>query len=163
MQAASAVQVTVQRFGIWNAALGLVSATALSAAVAWLVTRSDELPGWSGMLLMASVLVGVLGAVDLLRRRPIMLRWDTQRWHVSDPSRGASDVELSGLAVVLDLGGWMLLEFRCDVPQRILRRGWIPVQRRGIEPQWHALRCAVYAHGPRSIRLYPVGGQGHRG
>ena len=163
MQAASAVQVTIHRFGVWNMALGLVSATALSVAVAWLLTRSDELPGWSVMLLMASVLVGVLGAVDLLRRRPITLRWDTQRWHVIDPRRGGSDIEVTDLAVALDLGGWMLLEFCCDGPRRRLRRCWIPVQRRGIEPQWHALRCAVYAHGPRSIRPYPVDGQGHRG
>ena len=163
MQAASAVQVTVQRFGIWNAALGLVSATALSAAVAWLVTRSDELPGWSGMLLMASVLVGVLGAVDLLRRRPITLRWDTQRWHVTDPSRGAGDIEVTSLAVALDLGSWMLLSFRGDAPRRTLRLGWIPVQRSGIEAQWHALRCAVYAQGPRWIQPHPADGRGHRG
>ncbi len=163
MQAASAVQVTVQRFGVWNLALGLVSATAMSVAATWLVTRDDELPGWSGMLLTASVLIGLLGVVDLFRRQPIVLRWDTQRWHVTDPSRGASDIEVSDMAVVLDLGGWMLLRFRCDVPRRTLRRGWIPMQRSGIESHWHALRCAVYAQGARWARPHPVDGRGHRG
>ncbi len=152
MQAASAVQVTVQRFGVWNTALGLVSATALSAVATWLVTRHDELPGWSGVLLMASVLVGVLGAVDLLRRWPIRLLWDTQRWQVTDPGLGTGSIDVCELRVVLDLGGWMLLKFRCDAPRRTLRRGWIPVQRRGLESHWHALRCAVYAHAAASVR-----------
>ena len=163
MQAASAVQVTVQRFGVWNTVLGLVSATALSVAVAWLVTRDDVLPGWSGMLLMASVLVGMLGAVDLLRRGPIVLRWDTQRWQVTDPGRGAGPIDVSELRVVLDLGGWMLLKFRCDAPRRTLRRGWIPVQRRGLEAHWHALRCAVYAHGAASGRQPLPDRQAQRG
>ena len=152
MQTASAVQVTVQRFGVWNTVLCLISATALSVVAAWLVTRDDELPGWSGMLLTASALVGVLGGVDLLRRRPIVLRWDAQRWHVTDPCLGAGPIEVSELRVVLDLGGWMLLRFRGDAPPTALRRGWIPVQRRGIEPHWHALRCAVYAHGAAQVR-----------
>ena len=152
MQAASAVQVTVQRFGVWNMALGLVSATVLSVAVGWLVTRHDEFPDWSGVLLMASVVVGLLGAVDLLRRQPITLRWDAQRWYVTDLSRTADDMEVSELRVALDLGGWMLLRFRCDAPRHTWRRGWIPVQRRGIESHWHALRCAVHARGATTIQ-----------
>ena len=147
MQAASAVQVTVQRFGVWNTALGLLSATALSVVATWLVTRNDELPGWSGMLLTASVLVEVLGAVDLLRRRPIVLRWDTQRWQVTAQGLGAGPIDVAELRVVLDLGGWMLLRLCGAAPLRALRNDWIPVQRRGLESHWHALRCAVHARG----------------
>ena len=163
MQAASAVQVDVQRFGVWNTALGLLSATTLSVAAAWLATRSADLPGWSGMLMVAAVLIGLIGVVDLLRCQPVVLRWDAQRWHVTDPSRGADPVEVSELRVVLDLGGWMLLRLHSDAPRRALRRSWVPVQRRGIEPQWHALRCAVYAQGPRWVQPQPANGQGQRG
>ena len=164
MQAASAVQVDVQRFGVWNIALGLLSATTVSVAAAWLATRNDELPGWSGMLLVAIVLVGVvLGVADMLRRQPVALRWDGQRWHVTDRSRGADPVEVSDLRVVLDLGAWMLLRLRCDESRRALRRGWIPVQRRGIESHWHALRCALYTHGTASIRPTALDRQARRG
>lgn len=152
MQAASAVQVTIQRFGVWNAAIGLISLATGTVAAAWLVTQHDELPGWSGVLLTASVLVGVLGAIDLWQRQAIVLRWDTQRWHLTDPGRGASPVEVSELRVASDLGDWMLLRFRCATSRRALRHGWIPVQRRGLESQWHALRCAVHAHGAVSVR-----------
>ncbi len=147
MQAASAVQVTIQRFGVWNAALGLICTTTATVAVAWLLTQHDELPGWSALLLIASVLTGVLGAFDLRRCQPIVLRWDTQRWHLTDLSREESLVEISELRVVWDLGGWMLLRLRGAAPPRALRNGWIPVQRRGLESHWHALRCAVHAQG----------------
>ena len=151
MQAASAVQVTIQRFGVWNTALGLVSATAVSVAAAWLATRHDGLPGWSGMLLIASVLVGLVGVADLWRRRPVVLRWDGQRWHVTDVCHGADPVDVHELRVVLDLGGWMLLRFNGNAPRKALRRGWIPVQQCGIEPHWHAVRCAVHAQGAATI------------
>ena len=152
MQAASAVQVTIQRFGVWNMALGLAGATLVAVTTAWLVNRSDDLPGWSSALLIAAVLAGLLGAADLLRRRPITLRWDTQRWHLTDPHRGSSDIEVSEMRVVLDLGAWMLLKFRADAPPHRLRGGWIPVQQLGIEAHWASLRCAVYAHGTGPMR-----------
>ncbi len=153
MQAASAVQVTIQRFGVWNMALGLVSATVVAVVAAGLISRSDDLPAWSSALLIATALAGLLGVVDLLRRRPIELRWDTQRWYVTDPRCGNGNIEVREVRVVLDLGAWMLLKFRADVPWHRLRGGWIPVQRQGIEAQWAPLRCAVYANGTGRLRF----------
>ena len=163
MQAASAVQVTIHRFGVWNMAIGFVSMATVSVAAAWLGTPHDELPGWSGVLLIASVLVGVLGAVGLRRRQSIILRWDTQHWYLTDPSRGASPVEVSELRVVWDLGGWMLLRLRCAAPRTALRRGWIPVQRQGIELHWHALRCAVHAQRAATITSTALDRQARHG
>jgi len=163
MQAASPVRVVVQRFGRWNMAIGLVSVLTVSVVAAWLNARNEEVPGWSGMLLIAAVLVGMLGVIDLLRRRPIALRWDAQRWHVTDPSRVAGEIEVSELRVVLDLGDWMLLKFRADVPQHRLRGGWIPVQRHGTEIHWQSFRCAVFAHGTAWIRPTAPHGQAQRG
>jgi hypothetical protein len=151
MQAASAVQVTIQRFGVWNIALGLISATAMSVVAAWLVRRNDDLPGWGCIALIASGLFGVIGVIDLARWRPIVLRWDAQRWRATDPSGGAGEIDLLELRVVLDLGSWMLLKFNANVPQRRIRGGWIPVQRQGLESHWQSLRCAVYARSAAAI------------
>jgi hypothetical protein len=50
------------------------------------------------------------------------------------------------LEVAMDLGSFLLLRL---VDER-RRSAWLPVQRRGLEAQWHALRCAVYAPAPRA-------------
>ena len=163
MQAASAVQVTVQRFGVWNALLGVISGTTLAVSAAWLFTRHDDQLDGVSMFLIFSVLAGLLGAIDLVRRQPIMLRWDGQRWQVTDPTRGAVDVEVLGLSVVLDLGSWMLLKLHADSPPHRLRRNWIPVQRQGIETHWQSLRCALYARGAASIRTVAIDRQVPRG
>ncbi len=152
MEAASAVRITIQRFGVWNTALALISATALSVMVAWLVSRNEYLAGWRDIALIGSVLIGLAGAIDIARRQPVVLRWDTERWHATDPSCGEGEISLSDLRVTLDLGGWMLLEFRAEMPQRLLRGGWIPVQRQGLESHWQSLRCAVYARSGVSIQ-----------
>jgi hypothetical protein len=59
------------------------------------------------------------------------------------------------VAVAIDLGGWMLLRF---VPGAGGGRArWIALQRHGLEPQWHALRCAVYAPRPAALALSETG------
>jgi hypothetical protein len=151
MQATSAVQVTIQRFDVWNMALGLISATAVSVATVWLVTRNEDLADWSGIALIASVLIGLAGVIDLARRKTIVLRWDAERWHATDPSGGAGEIDLLELRVVLDLGSWMLLKFHAGAHQRGLRGYWIPVQRQGLESEWQSLRCAVYARSAAAI------------
>ena len=163
MQAASAVQVTIQRFGVWNMALGLISATMAAVVSAWLVNRNEDLPAWGSALLIATVLAGLLGVIDLLRRRPIGLRWDTEQWHVTDPHRGSGDMEVREVRVVLDLGAWMLLKFCADAPWQRLRGGWIPVQRQGIETHWASLRCAVYAHDMLRMRSAALDRRAPRG
>ena len=42
----------------------------------------------------------------------------------------------------------MLLQFRAHDRSHSPRMIWLPVQRRGLEPQWHGLRCAVYSPRP---------------
>lgn len=163
MQAASAVQVTVRRFGVWNALLGMISGTTLAVAMAWLVIHHDDPFDGISMPLIFSLLVSLLGTIDLVRRQPIVLRWDAQRWHVTDPSRGAVEIELLGLSVVLDLGNWMLLKLHADLQPYRLRSGWIPVQRRGMETHWQSLRCALYARGAESTRTTAIDRQVSRG
>jgi len=59
MQAASAVQVTVRRFGVWNALLGMISGTTLAVAMAWLVMHHDDPLDGIGMALIFSLLLGL--------------------------------------------------------------------------------------------------------
>jgi hypothetical protein len=153
----------VRRFGVWNALLGVISGTTLAVAMAWLVTHHDDPLDGVCMSLIFSLLVGLIGTIDLVRRQPIMLRWDAQRWHVTDPSPGAVEIELLGLSVVLDLGGWMLLKLHSDLPLYRLRSRWIPVQRHGMETHWQSLRCALYSHGTASIRPTAIDRQAPRG
>lgn len=159
MQAASAVQVTVRHFGVWNLMLCLAGAIALSVDAAWLWSSLDESPRGGGALLIALACGGVAAVLTLWRRRPLTLRWDAQRWHFTCCRWGARPVELIELRVVLDLGGWMLLKGRAD---GCARCDWIPLQWRGLGPQWQPLRCALYAHGGRWVRP-EAGHEGMRG
>ena len=54
------------------------------------------------------------------------------------------------LEVAIDLGSFLLLRLRGG-------RGavWLPVQRRGLEREWHALRCAVYSP-PAAVAASPT-------
>ncbi len=91
----------------------------------------------------AGLLLWRAGA-SLLRNAPLSLRWDSQRWHLG-PLASAGDEPWPGsLAVALDLGPWLLLRFEHEADLRRRRITWLPVQRRGLEAEWHALRCAVY-------------------
>ena len=152
MQAASAVQVTVRRFGVWNASICGLGALAWLITAAGLCSAHDDLPRWGVGLLSAAAGLAVLGACTLWRRRPITLRWDGQQWQVAHAKSGSDLVDLSELRVTLDLGGWMLLKFRTDGMVGRPWAGWIPLQRQGLSPHWQPLRGAVYAHGGSWLR-----------
>ncbi|MBY0467573.1 MAG: hypothetical protein K2Q07_01195 [Burkholderiaceae bacterium] len=164
MQSASALQVTIRCFRVWNAALGLLSVVVVAAVAGWLSAWHGEPAGWGGRALSVLALVGLSGVVGLVRRQPIVLRWDTQRWHVTDPHRDLRDLEATDLRVMLDLGGWMLLNYRVGASSSCpWRSGWLPVQRRGIEGQWHSLRCAVHARGGAQTAWVALDRQVQRG
>jgi hypothetical protein len=44
---------------------------------------------------------------------------------------------------MIDLGRWLLVVFEDSTSA--VGRVWLPLQRRGLEGEWHALRCALYA------------------
>ena len=138
MRASPALHVSLNRFGAWRGAVAALVLLAGSVVLAWLWATDPAQPHhrWSSVLatLIGAAALG-LGA-SLWRIRPCDLRWDGERWHLGDV-----DGEQPGeLAVALDLGPWLLLRFKAHGATR-----WLPVQRRGLEAQWHALRCAVHA------------------
>ena len=144
MRAAPAFQVSLQRFGVWRGAVGLLTALALAALAAWLALQPPPLGvmTWLGAALAAAATIWC--AVSVSRQRPVDLRWDGRNWALG---AAAAEPITGELSVALDLGAWMLLRFTPTASAAVI---WLPVQRRGLEARWHALRCAV--HGARPAR-----------
>jgi hypothetical protein len=153
MRASPSFQISLRRFGVWRCAVITIVGLGFVIVGSWLMTR-EQRPG--AALLMATALggVGLLAwAVSLTRLGSLRLRWDGQIWRA-----GASDIEVDNLAVgellvAIDLGPWMMLRFEPATRRRFRRFSWIPVQRWGIESEWHSLRCALYS--PRPLLAEP--------
>jgi hypothetical protein len=129
MRAAPALRVTVRRFAAWRAAVALLCATAAAALAGWSLSLS-----WA---CAAAVLAAAI-SLPLTRRAPLPLSWDGEQWHAGPDGAPAVTPR-----VMLDLGDFLLL--RLDGAGRA---GWLPVQRRGLDGSWHALRCALYSPRP---------------
>jgi hypothetical protein len=134
-------EASLRRFEVWRGAVVVVGVLAISALTAWALAMSASEPEPGAMLVAAvAVLLGVVTAWaiwSLTRVERGVLSCRDGTWtFVSDVGAARSGV----LEVAIDLGAFLLL--------RLDRGGaglWLPVQRRGLESQWHALRCAVYA------------------
>jgi hypothetical protein len=146
MRAAPAFQISLYRFGVWRCGVLLIAVLGAAALAAWLFARAPDLQITPAMLAGAAG-VGWIWLVAALVRVPAMsLRWDGRSWHLN-LSGETGDASLPGeLTVAIDLGAWMLLRFEpaAVASSRRARPIWVPAQRRGVEPQWHGLRCAVY-------------------
>ena len=148
MRAIAACQFTLCRFGLWCFAVGSLTACVVLALAFWFLEQPTVLPGAAPIALVAVAAVALALARSLLALKPVSLRWDGRHWHVGLAPSIGQEPFAGGLAVSLDLGFWMLLRFQpasADCPRRLT---WLPVQRRGLESQWHALRCAVYSARP---------------
>ncbi|MDO9234799.1 MAG: hypothetical protein Q7U28_02040 [Aquabacterium sp.] len=155
MRAAPPFQLSVRRFAVWNCTLISVSVVAMVVCSAWFVGRNDDLPPWCNGLISVALFLALVGACGALRRHPVRLRWDSQCWHITEFNRRTEEIGLSQVQVMLDAGSWLLLKFVPKGRLNPLSMHWLPVQRRGIEGQWHALRCAVYS--PRPGVTSPLG------
>jgi len=158
MRASPAFQFVLSRFGVWRCGVAVLTGLAVAALSAWLATRSEPLPP-SGLAAWVVALFGVvmLGG-SLLRVPPAALHWDGRQWWLARMASGrdaaaAVDAMPGDIEVALDLGGWMLLRFTAQSrPPSGPQSMWLPVQRRGLEAHWHALRCAVYSPRPAPAR-----------
>jgi len=149
MRASPAFRIRIRRQGLWRVAVGALLVATVSVQIAWLVARLADasLAETLAWTVMDAALVAA--AAGALRVEAADLLWDTHRWRLA-PAGAEGEAAVAGrLTIALDLGAWMLLRFDADedagAPRR---RRWLPVQRRGLEPQWHALRCAVYCARP---------------
>jgi hypothetical protein len=139
MRASPACQVSLQRFGVWRGGVLGLSVLGAASVAAWVVGREWPLPTWVVAVAAMTGVLMLLLAGSLWWTRSARLHWDGQTWQL--------DAVPGELAVVIDLGPWMLLRF---TPAEPARATWLPVQRLGLESQWHALRCAVYSPRPVS-------------
>ncbi len=129
MQAPPAFSMSVSRFGVWRGISLAALTVAVSAAAAWGWSHAGDRPLASLVFLVA--LPALWHAMRV--HQPFHLRWDTQTWHLG--------VWAGHLSVAIDAGNCMLLRFK---PEGRRKSQWLPVQRRGHEAAWHALRCTVY-------------------
>jgi hypothetical protein len=139
--------IAVRRFGIWRGLVSVVAVASTASLVGWLILT----PAAQGIAVRVATGFAILASLALawsLVRVPVAaLRWDGSCWTFRDlASAGAP---LAGeLEVAVDFGSFVLLRFRCrDVVGRPSTR-WIPVERRGLEREWHSFRCAVYSPRP---------------
>jgi len=147
-------EASLRRFEVWRGAVVVVGVLAISALTAWAVAMSASGQEPGAMLVVAvAMLLGVVTASaiwSLTRVGSGVLSCRDGIWtFVPDVGVARSGV----LEVAIDLGAFLLL--------RLGRGGaglWLPVQRRrGLESQWHALRCAVYAP-PAVVDVSPAFG-----
>ena len=145
MRAAPAVQVLLTHFGAWRVAVLALMLGAGLAVFAWLAGPEHPVGFRAGL-----AMVGVAGlllwiGLPLTKVCPTELCWDGQCWSVRNPRSGSHEAVPGEISVAIDLGAWMMLRFRPLNSSRWVGTTWLPVQRRGIEPHWHALRCALYS------------------
>lgn len=148
MRTAPALQVRLVHFGVWRIGVWLLTLAAALTLVMWIAAlRSGPGLVWLAAGAMAIALIVGSGA-RLARIAPLSLQWDGVGWHIAPLSPPGWQAMSGELSIALDLGAWMLLRFHHDGLGRWSGSTWLPVQRHGLEAQWHALRCAVYSPRP---------------
>ncbi len=143
--------VELRRFEVWRSAVLAVSAVAVATMAAWgglalsnPTNRVTSIVSVAGAL----ALVAVLLARSLMKVEAGTLSCAHGVWTFAFERDGIERIESGELAVALDAGSFLLLILtRVHGSNRLARR-WLPVQRRGLEAEWHALRCAVYSPPP---------------
>ena len=138
--------ITVARFGAWRAAVAALALAALASLGAWVLASPLGEGDWvrAGVALAS---IATLALAASLWRQPVVdLRWDGLAWAVAVPA-GAPQVA-GRLEIAIDLGSFLLLRFTPAGRFGPAAVRWIPVGRSGLEPQWHAFRCAVHSPQP---------------
>ena len=140
--------VELRRFELWQAAVLAVAALSVAAMAAWGgLALSRHVDGAGRIAIVAAVLAAISLAVarSLGRGQAGRLAARDAVWTFSFERDGIERIEEGELAVALDLGVFLLLVLtRIHGSNRLARR-WLPVQKRGLEADWHALRVAVFA------------------
>ena len=147
-------ELRLRRFGVWRVAVWLVAGAAIAAVAAWTVAMLDSQPE-TGRALVTAIAAGLLLAttglaISLTRLEGGLLTGRDGIWaFVPDSGQPRTGT----LEVAVDPGAFLLLRL---VEQR-RTIVWLPVQRRGVESQWHALRCAAYSPPPLAASAPTVG------
>ena len=154
MRATSPFRVTIERFGVWNGFVGCLGALVCLCAGAWLCVSRTEVFSWTFVLLALATSVSLFCLITSVRRVPIGLRWDSQRWFCSHGVNADLESGPWRARVLLDLGSFMLLRLDADDPAMPLRHVCLPLQRHGLRAHWHAVRCAIHARDVHPIQAH---------
>ena len=147
MRSFAPAQFHIQHFGLWRAALAALFLAALGGLLAWRLAQAPQSDALPWLALTAATIGLAVSMRQMLNPAPVRLRWDAQCWHLGRADSVGDDAVQVDLSVAVDLGNWMLLRLLPAHGASARRTIWLPVQRRGMQTQWHALRCAV--HSPR--------------
>ncbi len=151
MRASPPIHVPLRCFGAWRVAVLALTLSGLTVMGAWLLQREQPPLVLVGVGIACGAPLLAWFGISLAKVSAVDLRWDGQGWSLRSRLTENADPVAGEVSVAIDLGAWMLLRFRPLNASRWRRPTWLPVQRRGIEPQWHALRCAVHAPRPQPV------------
>ena len=145
--------ITVARFRAWRAGVAVVALAGLAVLGAWLVASPLGELAWvrAGVALAAIAIVAL--ALSLWRQPVVRLRWDGVSWTVAAAAGEGQEVP-GRMDLAIDLGSFLLLRFRPAGRSGPAAVRWIPVDRTGLEQEWHAFRCAV--HSPQPVPGRPA-------
>lgn len=121
------------------AALGVAAAGSIALWVGLDDLRRASVAWWAAGA--AGALACALLAGSLWPRGTSRLAFDGSAWRWLPPgsAAGAEGIPVRP-GVAIDLGGFLLLKL--EAPGR--RARWLPLERRGDAPIWHAMRCALH-------------------
>jgi len=140
--------------------LAFLGLLVVSSSAAWLSSSWVELSFLKAGLLTGAATAALLSLASCARRHAFLLRWDSMHWYCSDPRDEAAESGPWHAQVMLDWGSFMLLRLDSpEAPDR-WRVRWLPVQQRGLQPEWHALRCALHS---RQSNPAAIGSTGQAG
>ena len=147
MHAPPPFQITVRRFGVWQAVCAGLATISWGLTAVWAASARHTHPEWLAIALLLLTIATSGLCLRAWRLAPTSLRWDGQLWHIGPQDTTGQEPLAGRVDVTVDLGAWILLRFKAEGS----RRGhWLPVQRRGHELAWHALRATVYCARPVS-------------
>jgi hypothetical protein len=124
----------------WRVLQAVLPTLAAGVFAYWLLRLFDSASWPAAALAGAAGLLAWRGTAG----QGAMLVWDGQHW--------TADGVPGQLAVMMDLGPWMLLHLRPDAAGS---SRWLAVAVQEAGPAWHGLRAAAYASGLEAVPRRP--------
>jgi hypothetical protein len=150
MRAAPPLRIVLRTSPLAGAGVVALAALAAGVAAAWSCDGFDATRALCLVAALGAGCLAVLCALAMLARIPERtLDWDARQWRLVT----AGSEEAGEIAVAMDVGSGLLLRFRPLAAPR--RARWIALSRRGLEAQWHGLRCALYSPRPGAAASDP--------
>jgi len=141
MRVAPPVQALSCGAGPWQSTQQMLYALSVAVLAYWAGRQLLQPSLALGFGCLALALSAAWLAGQLLRRPPCALIWDGAAWAVELPRLGRHTGQV---ALMLDLGGWMLVRFTPDRPPGPIAI-WLPLSSRDAAASWPALRVALHS------------------